>query len=380
MLVAPVDYKNIEKPQGYNAYQRAEEEFQLKKALAQAQIADTIKKAQEVDADKLGEQAFLRAAQNLPLNAREQAALKYIDAKSGGIMFDPVTGSIAQKPSILERAGVGFGGIGQPQPAPISPPKSTIPKAPSYSTPEADAAISEVFNAGREPYTPSKEVVLTRPDVTSPSTYGNVFEKNYKIEREKAIAAGDRKRLQDIDTAYAKSKLEMNESESKAAGFADRALISNKIISGVESSGLDPYQEAVSKIPFVGNYVISGDKQSLNQAQRDFINAILRRESGAVIADSEFDNARKQYFPVPGDTAETLAQKAQNRKEAARGIARSAGAAYQEPAFEPVKKTGKDSLQVEFEAKKLGGKLIGTQKGTGKRIFQLPDGSHVMEQ
>lgn len=37
-LVAPVDYKNVEKPQGYNAYQRAEEEFQLKKALAQAQV------------------------------------------------------------------------------------------------------------------------------------------------------------------------------------------------------------------------------------------------------------------------------------------------------------------------------------------------------
>ena len=37
MLVNPVNYQNIEKPQGYNAFARAEEEFQLKKAMALAE-------------------------------------------------------------------------------------------------------------------------------------------------------------------------------------------------------------------------------------------------------------------------------------------------------------------------------------------------------
>jgi hypothetical protein len=42
-------------------------------------------------------------------------------------------------------------------------------------------------------------------------------------------------------------------------------------------------------------------QQRVEQAQRDFINAVLRRESGAAISASEFENARKQYFPQPGD-------------------------------------------------------------------------------
>ena len=41
----------------------------------------------------------------------------------------------------------------------------------------------------------------------------------------------------------------------------------------------------------------STDRQKFEQAQRDWINANLRKESGAVIADSEFENAAQQYFP-----------------------------------------------------------------------------------
>ena len=39
------------------------------------------------------------------------------------------------------------------------------------------------------------------------------------------------------------------------------------------------------------------DRQKYEQAQRDWVNANLRKESGAVISDSEFANASKQYFP-----------------------------------------------------------------------------------
>ena len=55
-------------------------------------------------------------------------------------------------------------------------------------------------------------------------------------------------------------------------------------------------------------------RQVFEQAQRNFINAVLRRESGAVISESEFANARRQYFPQPGDGPEVLANKARNRQ------------------------------------------------------------------
>ena len=58
----------------------------------------------------------------------------------------------------------------------------------------------------------------------------------------------------------------------------------------------------------------NSNQQKVEQAQRDFINAALRVESGASISPSEFENARKQYFPQPGDSAAVIEQKRQNRE------------------------------------------------------------------
>lgn len=86
------------------------------------------------------------------------------------------------------------------------------------------------------------------------------------------------------------------------------------------------------KVPFgLGRMVMSEGYQKFDQAQRDFINAVLRRESGAVISESEFDNAKKQYFPQPGDTQDVIAQKQRNRAEAIKGVAGGGGPAYRPP-------------------------------------------------
>lgn len=54
--------------------------------------------------------------------------------------------------------------------------------------------------------------------------------------------------------------------------------------------------------------------QQMEQSERNFVNAVLRRESGAAISDSEFANAAKQYFPQPGDKPSVIEQKRQNRQ------------------------------------------------------------------
>ncbi len=75
----------------------------------------------------------------------------------------------------------------------------------------------------------------------------------------------------------------------------------------------------------VGNMLVEPQTQQFDQAARNFINAVLRRESGAVINDSEFENADRQYLPVPGDSPQVLQQKKQNRQRALEGIATAAG-------------------------------------------------------
>jgi hypothetical protein len=66
--------------------------------------------------------------------------------------------------------------------------------------------------------------------------------------------------------------------------------------------------------------MLDANDQQVMQAQRDFINSILRKESGASISPAEFANAKRQYFPQPNDKPETLAQKVKNRETAVQGI------------------------------------------------------------
>ena len=73
----------------------------------------------------------------------------------------------------------------------------------------------------------------------------------------------------------------------------------------------------------------STDIQQYMQAARNFINAKLRRESGAVIANSEFVEARQQYLPQAGDSDEVLASKKANRDLVYSALRKASGNAYQ---------------------------------------------------
>lgn len=88
------------------------------------------------------------------------------------------------------------------------------------------------------------------------------------------------------------------------------------------------------------NWTQSEGQQQVEQAQRDFINAVLRRESGAAIGQGEFRNAAKQYFPQPNDSKETLRQKAANRRTAIAGMKAEFGEAMA-PEFDRIVSEGR---------------------------------------
>lgn len=132
----------------------------------------------------------------------------------------------------------------------------------------------------------------------------------------------------------------ITEYQGKNALYGARALQADKALLALEEkislAGLATKQ-AVQGTPIVGgplgalgNVMLSADQQRVEQAQRNFVNAVLRQESGAVISDAEFENAKKQYFPQPGDTKEVLEQKRQNRRTAIEGFKRIAGPAWNE--------------------------------------------------
>ena len=119
------------------------------------------------------------------------------------------------------------------------------------------------------------------------------------------------------------------DSQNLASLFADRATEAEKILATVGDQLADPVGRAKERIPFgAGNYLQSEGYQKADQARRDFVNAILRKESGAVISPEEFVNAEKQYFPSPGDSDAVKKQKAANRRTAIDGLKRMAGPGY----------------------------------------------------
>lgn len=117
----------------------------------------------------------------------------------------------------------------------------------------------------------------------------------------------------------------MTEFQGKASLYGTRAAQSDKILKTLEEKISLPGLEAARTLGRTGNYLLSSEQQRVDQAQRDFVNAVLRQESGAVISDAEFDNAKRQYFPQPGDDAKTIEQKRQNRKIAIEGFKRMSG-------------------------------------------------------
>lgn len=119
----------------------------------------------------------------------------------------------------------------------------------------------------------------------------------------------------------------MTDDQAKALGFANRLRDSGKILAGPDATNAETsyLTRGLAAIPLVGNAFAGENYQQADQATRDFINAQLRRESGAAIGQSEFDNAYRQYIPRPGDSKAVLQQKARARQQAYENMMLSTG-------------------------------------------------------
>jgi len=145
------------------------------------------------------------------------------------------------------------------------------------------------------------------------------------------------------------------EFQGKSATYGARAEQADKIISDLDgkySPAAVNSKQAAGDVWVVGgaleagaNALLSKDAQKAEQAQRDFLNAVLRQESGAAIGATEFDNGKKQYFPQPGDSKDVLAQKSANRKLAIQGFKNNAGrAAFSAPQNETATKPNQKQI------------------------------------
>lgn len=131
-----------------------------------------------------------------------------------------------------------------------------------------------------------------------------------------------------------------------AAGFAKRAMASDSIVNSLVTDGYDPTSAGAAvrnNIPLIGSLVRSDDDNSFNQAKKDFISAVLRKESGAAISKDEYAQEDVKYFPQPGDSERIITQKADSRKRAIATLSAQGGPGLEKVADIPVS-PGKTSV------------------------------------
>ena len=126
----------------------------------------------------------------------------------------------------------------------------------------------------------------------------------------------------------------LTESQGNATAFGLRAKEANSILEAMAKKGTLRGAN-IEATPFIGESLgkmlpsvlggTSAAQQQVNQAKSNFITAVLRKESGATILDSEFDREDKKYFPQVNDSDAVIKQKETARKLAIKAMEYQAG-------------------------------------------------------
>lgn len=133
------------------------------------------------------------------------------------------------------------------------------------------------------------------------------------------------------------SKDTVTEGERKASGYYDRMVAAEQTMQGLAGEGTDRIglgEQVLMGVPFMPEGMALGaQSEQLLQAQRDWVRAKLRLESGAVIGAEEMADEIKTYFPQPGESEQVVRQKAQARQQAMEQVKTVGGRAVKnEPA------------------------------------------------
>lgn len=110
--------------------------------------------------------------------------------------------------------------------------------------------------------------------------------------------------------------------------YGKRMQEANKVFDSLEKQGFHRESTRSASRSLAPNKFMGKQLQAQRQAERNFMTAVLRKESGATIRDEEMSEGEKLYFPRGGDNEKVLAQKRQNRKQAELSFQSASGPAW----------------------------------------------------
>jgi hypothetical protein len=203
-------------------------------------------------------------------------------------------------------------------------------KALSMWVPAGEAARMGVVNDPKEiiaainnPETPREDIPRLRQQLKDIGDY------QQSIQRDRLLTPAEF--AQQLELAKARSAALQEgkpptQGEELLAGYAARVAMANK---GFEHLTMGTGEMAWNRL--TPNFLNTEAGKNFAQDERNFINAIMRRESGAAISPGEFSSAREQYIPQPNDPPSTLEKKRRNRLVVQQSLIRGSGRAYVDP-------------------------------------------------
>ena len=220
-----------------------------------------------------------------------------------------------------------------------------------------NGTVKEVAAGGEKPRSP----VSVGNYLIDPVTGKVIFQAPEKPTAGQVVERDDGTFLVDTRTGQAKPVMgvggqplmgggkPLTEAQGNSVAFGARAVEANRIATDLEKQGVTntgAIRTAVGGIagmtPFIGGQLEQGvrstfnvlpsaaggpsaEQQQTEQARRNFVSAVLRKESGAAIGVDEYKNEERKYFPQAGDTAKVIQQKQEARNLAIEALKAQAG-------------------------------------------------------
>lgn len=176
-----------------------------------------------------------------------------------------------------------------------------------FRTYQHDEKISGLMaEAGLEAFKLSDELI---PDPVS-GGYTNMAEVTGMINDM------TRKQKDDAGIKKAMAQKPLTESQAKDYIFSGRLKLMEQTIEKLEASGFRP--ESIPQdlmMSWLPEMAKTDDQKQYIAARANWIAAVLRRESGAAIAESEYKGGFEQYFPLVNDSPTVIANKRNARRQ-----------------------------------------------------------------
>ena len=176
-------------------------------------------------------------------------------------------------------------------------------------SPEMGVVMQALANSA-ESKAPSSTLGKLRADLQA----GNITQEEFDAAQKKATTVSGEGSFKEYQYKAAQYGQRMNSASENMKSFENPSVL----------------EKAFQKSGILGNFAQTPERQMYYQAQREFINAIKRQESGAAVTDSEVEDYAQTYFPQPGDTPEVMQRKRQARERAIAGNKATAGGAWEE--------------------------------------------------